>query len=149
MLAFQLAGMVAGILPQLAIALYQVFELASQLIFKLMKKKTPAEKFAEVVQAVMWQDPGILAMKFGDRWLVKTHRRGLQGRRVLHHEHSGHAVVPLPPVARRHLSRLPTMLGLPAVGRQLSRLPTMLQRRDIAGGEPALQWSSAAAAATA
>ena len=123
MLAFQLAGLLASILPQFCEALV----LATQLLLPLIRKKTPADRFAEVAQGVMRQDPGILAMKFGDRWLVKTHRRGLQGRPVLRHEHSGHAVVPLPA----------------GVGRRLRRVPTLLRQWSSAGGESMRRLSSA------
>ena len=130
MLAFQLAGLVVSILPQLCLALV----LAIQLIFKLMKKKTPSEKFADVVQDVMRQDPGILAMKFGDRWLVKAHGRGLHGRRVLRHELSGHAIVPLPPAVAHHLNSLPVLRR---------------RRRDPSRVESSLQRASTADASTA
>lgn len=83
MLVFQVIGMFSNIVPRT----YQIFEA----LFGVIKKffwgpKSEGDRFAAAVWEVMRQDPHILARKYCDRWLVKVHQRGLNGRELLPHE---------------------------------------------------------------
>lgn len=80
MLAFQVGGMAANIIPPLTDILVLLGEFLTLALASNTPK--PEDRFAQVVFDVMARDHGILARKFADRWLVKVHGRGLGERQL-------------------------------------------------------------------
>ena len=89
MLVFQTVGMVGNSLPRVV----KLFIALIRLGIRLAKGRNPADKFFDVIVEAMKKDPNTLARKFGDRWMVKSLKKGLNGRQ-LKAEEKGYTVLP-------------------------------------------------------
>lgn len=82
MLVFQVFGLFSTILPRLIKICGTLFKL----VVRLIKGKTPADKFADVVMKAMKTHPPILERKYADRWMVRVLQKGLNGRELMPYE---------------------------------------------------------------
>jgi hypothetical protein len=90
MLIFQLVDILSFIIPPLHDFLVEFYAVLRRI---LSRKKNPADKFVDVVQAAQARNPNILARKYADRWMLAVLGRGLGNRLLLPHE-VGHSVLP-------------------------------------------------------
>lgn len=89
MLAFQMFGLISAMLPRfIKLIIWFIKGIA-----KLIRGKTGADRFADVVKEAMMRNAAITGRKYADRWLVKVHKRGFHGRQLQRHE-MGETVLP-------------------------------------------------------
>jgi hypothetical protein len=120
MLSFQLSSFLLNALPP---CVWLVTGLYSAIV-KIIRGRTAADTFADVVKTAMKQDPNVLARKYADKWMVKALGRGLLNRPLMHYEKRKQALPFDPAVPVRALGR-----GVTVTRNQLKKLKT-LKRTD-------------------